>query len=110
MKKAILTGVLALCMATPALAGGRYHDDYRYRGHDRGYHGHYVRDRHYDRDYYRHCKRDKGTGGAIAGAIGGGIFGNVVAGRGDKALGTVVGAGAGALIGRELDRGDVKCR
>ena len=51
-----------------------------------------------------------GTGGAIAGAIGGAVVGNAVAGHNDKALGTVVGAGAGALVGREIDRGDIKCR
>ncbi len=111
MKKAILTAALALVVAapavvsTPAAAGDRY-----YRDHHR--HDRYYGDRHHHRhdDYYRHCKRDKGTGGAIAGAIGGGLVGNAVAGRGDKTLGTIVGAGAGALVGRELDRGDIKCR
>lgn len=101
MNKALLTAVLALCVASPAIAGDRYNRDY----HRDGYHA-----RHDDRGYYRHCKRDKGTGGAIAGAIGGAIVGNAVAGHNDKALGTVVGAGAGALVGREIDRGDVKCR
>ncbi|MGE0669110.1 MAG: glycine zipper 2TM domain-containing protein [Sphingomonadales bacterium] len=104
MKTAILTAVLAVCVAAPAVAGDRYHRDYHRDGH-RYHHDH---GRHYDDGYY--CKRDKGTGGAIAGAVGGAIFGNAVAGHGDKALGTVVGAGAGALVGRELDRGDVKCR
>ena len=102
MKKAILTAALALCVAGPAVAGDRYDRDY----HRDGYRGHHH---HYDRGY-SHCKRDKGTGGAIAGAVGGAIVGNAVAGRGDKTLGTVVGAGAGALVGRELDRGDIKCR
>ena len=102
MKKAILSAVLALCVASPAIAGDRY-----YRDHHR-HDGYY--DRHDNRDYYRHCKRDKGTGGAIIGAIGGAVVGNQVAGHHDKALGTVVGAGAGALVGREIDRGDVKCR
>ncbi len=101
MKTAILTAALALCFAAPAMAGDRYHRDY----HRDGYHGN-----HHNDGYYRNCKRDKGTGGAIAGAIGGAIIGNSVAGHNDKALGTVVGAGAGALVGREIDRGDVKCR
>jgi hypothetical protein len=101
MKKAILSAVLALCVSAPAMAGDRYYRDHY---HDRGY-GHH----HHD-DYYAHCHRDKGTGGAIAGAVGGALVGNAVAGHGDKALGTVVGAGAGALVGRSLDRGDIKCR
>ena len=31
--------------------------------------------------------------------------------RGDsRALGTIVGAGAGALVGRSIDRGELRCR
>ncbi|MBI1182141.1 MAG: glycine zipper 2TM domain-containing protein [Alphaproteobacteria bacterium] len=107
MKKAILTGVLALCMATPALAGGRHHDDDYYYRHQYEHHHRYYR---HDHDYYRHCKRDNGTSGAIVGAVGGGLVGNAVAGHHDKAVGTILGAAGGALIGRELDRGDIKCR
>jgi uncharacterized protein YcfJ len=116
MKKAILSGILALCMATPAMAGDWHRDRDRHYGHHDRYdrydrHDRYDRyDRRHSRDYYRHCKRDSGTGGAIAGAVGGGIFGNAVSGRNDKAVGTILGAAGGALIGRELDRGDVKCR
>ena len=45
------------------------------------------------------------TGGAV-----GGLAGNAIAGRGDKLLGTVIGAGAGALLGREVDRSKYRCR
>ena len=51
---------------------------------------------------FHHC--DNGTGGTILGAIAGGLLGNTLAGRGDRALGSVVGAGAGALAGRAIDR------
>ncbi|WP_174273384.1 glycine zipper 2TM domain-containing protein [Sphingomonas bacterium] len=59
--------------------------------------------RQYDRRRYRRC--DKGTGGTILGAIAGGLLGNGIAGRGDRGVGTIVGAGVGALAGREIDRG-----
>lgn len=50
--------------------------------------------------------RDEGTGGAVVGAIAGGLLGNQVARRGDKTLGTIIGGVGGALIGREIDRAD----
>jgi hypothetical protein len=50
----------------------------------------------------RRC--DRGTGGTILGAIAGGLIGNAAAGRGDRGVGTVVGAGVGALAGRAIDR------
>ncbi|UAK24465.1 glycine zipper 2TM domain-containing protein [Sphingomonas nostoxanthinifaciens] len=61
----------------------------------------------YARPYYGGYHRyrcDRGTGGAIVGAIAGGLLGNVVAGRGDRGIGTLFGAGAGALAGRAVDR------
>ena len=46
----------------------------------------------------------KGGGGSIIGAIAGGLLGNAAAGRGDRGMGTILGAGAGALAGREIGR------
>jgi len=87
-------------------------DDRRYRDDDRR--GGYYNDRGYDRrgdgrrgnGYGRggRGRCDKGTGGTIIGAIAGGLLGNSVAGRGDRGVGTVVGAGVGALTGRAIDR------
>jgi outer membrane lipoprotein SlyB len=45
----------------------------------------------------------------IGGAVGG-LAGNEIAGRGDKTLGTILGAAGGALLGREIDRGGSRCR
>ncbi len=74
----------------------RYRDGRRYRG-DRG---RYSRNR-----YYRGRCRDKGNGGTVIGAIAGGLLGHEVAGRnGDRTLGTIVGAGGGAVAGRLIDR------
>ena len=68
------------------------------------------RDRRYSRNYrndrnYGRC-RDKGNGGLAIGGIAGGLLGNEVAGRGDKTLGTILGAGVGALAGRAVDKSD----
>lgn len=61
-----------------------------------------------DGRYY--CKKDNGTTGLLIGGVVGGLAGNEIAGRGDKLLGTVIGAGAGALLGREIDRSKARCR
>lgn len=66
-------------------------DDQIYRGQDGRY----------------YCKRNNGTTGLVVGAIGGGVLGNVLGGG---TLGTIIGAGAGGLLGREVDRGKVRCR
>jgi hypothetical protein len=61
-----------------------------------------------DNRYY--CKRDDGTTGLIVGGIAGGVLGHVIAPRGSKTLGTIIGAGGGALLGRAVDDGDIVCR
>jgi len=66
-------------------------DDRVYRGHDGRY----------------YCRRSDGTTGLVLGAIGGGLIGNAIGG---DTLGTLVGAGGGALLGRQIDRGQVRCR
>jgi hypothetical protein len=69
-------------------------NDYIYRGSDNRY----------------YCKRDDGTTGLIVGGMGGGVLGQIIAPGGYKTLGAILGAGAGALLGRQIDRGDVVCR
>ena len=51
------------------------------------------------------CSSSTGT---IIGAIAGGLLGREIAGRGDRTVGAIIGAGAGALAGRAIDRND--CR
>jgi hypothetical protein len=87
---------------------GRYNGP-RYRGY-RGGRGYYASRGYYGggQGYYRggrgYC-RDRGNGGTVIGAIAGGLLGNEVAGRrGDRTLGTIVGAGVGAVAGRAIDR------
>lgn len=97
----------------------RYEPGYRYYDASRYYRsGNYYqprplsrRDRLYrgsDGRYY--CRRTDGTTGLIVGAIGGGVLGNIIAPRGSNLIGTLIGGGAGALLGREIDRGNVRCR
>ena len=107
---------VSLTAATPALARHYYNDGYS-RNYDDGYYrnngryndGYNARD--YDRrDYrgyrnYRGNRCSSGTTGTILGAIAGGLLGREVVGRrGDRTAGTIVGAGAGALAGRAIDR------
>ncbi|MBI0476659.1 glycine zipper 2TM domain-containing protein [Sphingomonas sp. MA1305] len=54
-----------------------------------------------------YCRRNDGTTGLVVGAVGGGVLGNLVGGG---TLGTLLGAGGGALLGRSVDRGNVRCR
>ncbi len=56
---------------------------------------------------YRSC--DKGTEGLIIGGLTGGSLGYIVAKR-DRVLGTIIGAGVGALAGRAIDKSDDPCR
>lgn len=81
------------------------YDPHRYRPrrlhrHDRIYHG---------RDGRFYCRRDDGTTGLIVGGMTGGVLGHVIAPGGSKTVGAILGAGAGALIGRAIDAGDIVC-
>ncbi|MHA3840978.1 glycine zipper 2TM domain-containing protein [Sphingomonas aestuarii] len=84
-------------------AASYYGYDQRYRS-DRRYNNRNYRN---DRRYYNNNQRCKdGDGGTVIGAVAGGLLGNQVAGRGDRLVGTVLGAGVGALAGRAIDRSD----
>jgi hypothetical protein len=106
--------------------GGWDDDDWRDRRDNRRWRGRdHDRDRDWDdrrwqaRDnrYWRgddgrwRCRRDDGTVGLLVGAGVGALIGRQVDRRGDRTLGTVLGAVGGGLLGREIDRGgDVRCR
>lgn len=78
-------------------AGGKYKSRRLARG-DEIYRGH-------DGRYY--CRRSDGTTGLVIGAIAGGLLGNAIGGN---QLSALLGAGGGALLGRSIDRGQVRCR
>ena len=56
------------------------------------------------------CKnvKKKATNGAVIGALGGGLLGNTVAGRGDRTEGTIIGAGVGAVAGHQIAKSNAK--
>ena len=67
-------------------------------GYNNGSNGNYYRGQSYAQSS---CRQRSGTTGTIAGAVGGGILGNVIA---KGTAGTLIGAGAGALLGRNIER------
>ena len=69
------------------------------------------RDRYWQgRDGRWRCRKDDGTVGLLVGAGVGALLGREVDRRGDRTLGTVLGAVGGGLLGREIDRGGTRCR
>jgi len=119
---------LAIALAAPTIAPTAAFAQH-HRGHDYRWQGN--RNSHWDpADHYRsgrykarrlgrndriyrgrdgryYCRRNDGTTGLVIGGIAGGLLGNAISG---DTLGTLIGAGGGALLGRSVDRGNVKCR
>ena len=58
------------------------------------------------KDGRTYCRQTKGsaTTATIVGGVAGGLLGNVVAGHGDKTIGTVIGAAGGAAAGHAVAR------
>ena len=112
----------------------RYGDRYRGRDRDR-YDDRRYRDRYDDRRSYRqaptrsyyaepvyrdtrtwrgndgryYCRKRDGTTGLIVGAAAGALVGREIDKHGDRTLGTVIGAAAGALLGKKVAQG-TSCR
>ena len=88
---------------------GNYSRSYDARRYDRRYYNSRYNSRYYDQRYRNHYgQRCSGSTGTIIGAIAGGLLGREVAGRGDRTVGAIIGGAAGALAGRAIDRSD--CR
>jgi glycine zipper 2TM protein len=111
MRKAIL-GLAAVTMTVPAIpaAALAHYDGPRYsRYYDRAgnYHGPTWR----GRDGRLYCRRSNGTTGLIVGAAAGALIGREIDGGRSRATGTIIGAALGALLGREVQRGrSRRCR
>ena len=62
-----------------------------------------------DGRYY--CRRSDGTTGLVIGAGAGALIGRGIDTRGERTTGTVIGGVLGALVGREVERSqDMRCR
>lgn len=130
MKNHLIAAFVAIACMAPVVAptaamAQRHHQkqDHRWQGdrNDRNWDParHYRGDRHRERRMGRndriyrggdgryYCKRNDGTTGLVIGGVAGGLLGNAIGG---DTLGTLLGAGGGALLGRSIDRGNVKCR
>jgi hypothetical protein len=59
-----------------------------------------------DGRYY--CKRNNGSTGLVAGGLAGGTLGAILGGGG--LLGILIGGAAGAVLGKSVDKGEVRCR
>ncbi|HWT12067.1 MAG TPA: glycine zipper 2TM domain-containing protein [Allosphingosinicella sp.] len=57
-----------------------------------------------------HCRRSDGTTGLIVGAGAGALVGRGIDTRGERATGTIIGGIAGALAGRAVERSATRCR
>jgi hypothetical protein len=116
-----VSALTALPAAAEAQSRYGYYDNYGNGYYNQGYDGRYDRryaqrryqdqryqNQRYGNYYGRRCSN--GSTGTIIGAIAGGLLGREIAGRGDRTVGTIVGGAAGALIGREVSRNDCRRR
>lgn len=94
------------------------YDDRRYGQRSYGYapqRAYYVEPAYRDTRVWRgndgrtYCRKRDGTTGLIVGAAAGALLGREIDSRGDRTLGTVLGAAAGALLGKEVAQG-TSCR
>src|SRR3546814_19899191 len=56
-----------------------------------------------------HCRRDNGTTGLIIGAAAGALLGRALDGGRARTVGTIIGAAGGGPPGRATDRGELMC-
>ena len=84
-----------------------YRDDSRYSERQLGAEDEVYRGS--DGRYY--CRRSDGTVGLVVGAGAGALLGRAIDTRGERGTGTIVGGVLGALLGRQVERSsDIRCR
>lgn len=121
MKKTLIAAAIASLVTLPVATPSA---EAQQRWRDRDHNGYYDRYGRYreprrlsrndrvwrGRDGRYYCRRDNGTTGLIVGAAAGALLGRAIDTRGDRLLGTLLGGAGGAALGREIDRGGMKCR
>lgn len=108
IKKLGLIGATIATVATAVLPASAA-DAQRYRRHyNDSYYGREYRGNDGYVQYRQQRKCSNGTTGAIVGAVAGGLLGRVIDRGGDRSTGTLLGAGGGALAGRAIDRNGAK--
>jgi uncharacterized protein YcfJ len=65
--------------------------------------------RNYGSDPCRAEQRRQANRGTVAGAAAGAVLGSVVAGRGDRTEGALIGGAVGAVAGHQIAKNPVKC-
>jgi len=101
----LILGVAALAIVAPAAAGAGPKRDQR-----EDYNTYYDRDGYYGGPTWRgadgrtYCRRRDGTAGLIIGAAAGALVGRAIDGGRNRATGTIVGGAIGAVVGREVAR------
>ena len=111
MMNKTLLALTAVSMAVPVNvptfeAQARHHQTYYSTHYYRTSNGiRYWRGR--DGRYY--CHRSNGTVGLLVGAAAGALVGRAIDTHGSRATGTILGAAAGALLGRSVARSEVHC-
>jgi hypothetical protein len=104
MRKIIL-GLSAVMLAIPAMPAAAGKNDRR-----EDYNRYYDSQGNYSGPTWRgddgrtYCRKRDGTTGLVVGAVAGALVGRAIDRRGDRTTGTVVGGVAGALIGRQIER------
>ena len=96
-----LTAVFALSVAAGTAQAQTYDSNSAYYRHH--HHRHYVR----NEDSCRNARRSSANTGTAVGAVGGGLLG--AAASHGRLGGTLIGAGAGALVGHEVGKHNVRC-
>src|SRR3954447_10232148 len=116
MRKLIIGAALAAVAApVPVLAAPPpWAPAHGRRAHERAAEQYYRGDNYSGRvwqgnDGRTYCRRSNGTTGLIVGAGAGALLGRAIDTRGSRTTGTVLGAAAGALLGREATR-KVRCQ
>jgi hypothetical protein len=92
--------MLAPTMAIPAFAAKNDQRNSAYYDRD----GYYTGPTWRGNDGRMYCRRSDGTTGLIVGAAAGALVGRAIDSHGDRAAGTIIGGVAGALVGREVER------